>query len=624
MRILKVLLVVLIITLGNSVAFAQTLKDAVEQALASNPLIMLNRAQTLSAKSDIKVAKGSLYPSIDMNSAYGNEWTSSPFTIDLAGDVSNTLWRREFSVSMTQNIYSAGAIIEGINKNVSIYKAKNYKTWEAINEISLGVAVAYMDVLLRSKLVEIAETNLAEHERLVNLIRQRGEAGVARYAELDQGESRLALADSNLINAKGNEREARVRFRKIVGDWPNDLENPVLPTDDAFPKDLDVAVREAFNNHPIVRSANEGIKQAIAQRKISKAAFYPQFDAVFTISRNRNLDGVPGNNEENVSLIRMKYNLFKGGSDLGRLRKSSYQVQEAFEERDRSMIDVRERVQLEYNTWEASRKRTVVLSDYIRSIEKTRMSYFEQFKIGQRTFLDLLNSQNEVYRSKNDYLQASRDEINARYKILNSIGRLVSFFAQQKGDDLYRTPVFELPKAKKSVADFNKDVTVTSTESKQRAAVTFDSQEKSVAAVDSGEKLFTPSGSIALPKIKVDLQDDFAAKDAENTSVLPVVSDLNTEPKQADIDVRYVVELSGFKNAGLSKQMSKVLVRKGYRAIAFVDNEADLNMSHVLVGPYKTEVEAHEALEKIVKTNKVIGIVRKVTPKDPYSKTKAE
>jgi adhesin transport system outer membrane protein len=56
----------------------------------------------------------------------------------------------------------------------------------------------------------------------------------------------------------------------------------------------------------------------------------------------------------------------------------------------------------------------VALSNYVVSIEKTKIAYFEQFQIGQRSFLDLLNSQNESYRSEVDYLQANKDEIDAR------------------------------------------------------------------------------------------------------------------------------------------------------------------------------------------------------------------
>ena len=615
MRRFKVSFLALTILFYGSNGFSQTLREAVEQAISTHPEIMINRAQTMAANSGITEAKGAYFPSIDMTSAFGNEWTASPFTIDLAGDESNTLWRREFSVSLTQNIYAGGAIIEEVNRNVALYKTQNYKTWSVINDIALSVAESYMDVLLRKKLVEIAELNFAEHQRLVKLIRQRGEAGVARYAELDQGESRLALADSNLINARGNLREAEVRFRKFVGDWPDGLTNPTLPTEESFPKELDVAVREGLNNHPLVRSANEGIKQAISQRKISKAAFYPKFDAVFTISRNKNLDGVPGRNDENVSLIRMNYNLFKGGSDFGHFRKTAFQVQEAFETRDRSMIDLREKIQLDYNSWSASKKRTKVLYDYIVSIEKTRNSYFEQFQVGQRTFLDLLNSQNEVYRSKNDYLQASMDEIVARFRILNSVGRLITFFAKQPNSQRYQTEVFVLPKIKRVSEE----------------AVDANIKEKPNEMSDMQAQLVFPTGNTKVPPITVDLANDIKDDDgsieanSSGASVLPAIKDLKFKSKKIDAAGRlFVVELSGFKNVNSARLLSSKLVRNGLNAIATVDNVAGLNMAHVLIGPFDSIENAKAILDSILESNQIFGVVRKSTTSDNIPQVKVK
>jgi outer membrane protein TolC len=62
MRILKVFIATLILLFGCSVAFTQTLREAVQQAISSHPEIMLNRAQALAAKSGIKVAKGATIP----------------------------------------------------------------------------------------------------------------------------------------------------------------------------------------------------------------------------------------------------------------------------------------------------------------------------------------------------------------------------------------------------------------------------------------------------------------------------------------------------------------------------------------------------------------------------------
>lgn len=448
MHKIKLFCIIFFLIIEYSAVSAQTLREAVRQALMIHPEILLNRAQTSSAKQGISEAQGAYYPKFDINSAYGSEWTRSPFTIDLAGETTTTLRRQEFNVALVQHIYAGGAITGEVDRNIFIFQSQDFKTLSVINEIAMGVAEAYLNILLQDELVRVAESNLAEHHRLLKLIQERGKAGIARAAELDQAESRYSLAEANVISAKGNLREAMVHYRKLVGSWPDNLVSPMVPSDEDLPQTVDLAIKEGFDNHPLIKSACEDIKQAKAQRKISNAPFLPKVDAVFTASRNRNLDGIPGPNYDNVGLIRVSYNVFNGGGDLGHLKKTAYQVQEAFETRDKTMIELKEKIQLDYNAWYASRKRALVLADYVVSIAKTRIAYFEQFQIGQRTFLDLLNSQNETYRSKVDYLQSNKDEMEARYRILNGVGRLVLFFAKQKENDEYRPPLFTLPTVK--------------------------------------------------------------------------------------------------------------------------------------------------------------------------------
>jgi adhesin transport system outer membrane protein len=276
MRTIKLFCVNFVFILGLNVASAQTLREAVQQAVSIHPEILLNRAQARAAQQGITEAQGAYYPKLDMDSSYGSEWTQSPFTRDLAGANSTTLMRREFNVAAIQNIYSGGAIVGEVDRNIFIFRSQDYKTLAVVNDIALDVTEAYFDVLLQHELVHIAETNLAEHRRLLNLIKERSMAGVARAAELDQADSRYSLAESNLYSAQGNQREAMVHFRKSVGSWPDNLVNPVIPSLDVLPKALDQAIREALEIHPRIKSAYEDIKQATAQRKISNAAFLPK------------------------------------------------------------------------------------------------------------------------------------------------------------------------------------------------------------------------------------------------------------------------------------------------------------------------------------------------------------
>lgn len=587
---IRIFYIIFVFLLGVTVAQAQTLREAVQQAITTHPEILLNRAQTSSARQGVAVAQGGYYPQVDINSAYGSEWTESPFTKDLAGQNSTTLARQEFNVALVQNIYSGGAIVNEVDRNIFIFKSQDYKTMSAINDLGLSVAEAYLDVLLQQELVHIAGDSVTEHQRLLKFIDQRTSAGIARIAELDQAESRSSLAEANLLSAQGKHREAMVRYRKLVGCWPEDLVTPYIPSESILPPTVEDAIREGFNHHPIIKSAREDINQAIAQRKIAKAAFLPKLDAVLSASRNRNLDGIPGVNYDNVGLIRVSYNVFKGGGDVGNLKKTTYQVQEAFETRNRSMIELKERIQLDYNTWYANKKRAVALRDYVSSIAKTKAAYFEQFQIGQRSFLDLLNSVTEVNRAKAEFLQSRKDEVSARYRILASVGRLMYFFAKQSDRDRYRIDIFSMPPAKTEA--FAKKGTAHSILNSQ---VIYPTGNMRIAPTVTPQGTQAPLNSY-IPTIM---------------SVLPAVPAKSSQIPMPH-KIMYLVELSGFENNIEAEDMLNKIVKKGMTA----QIKGRGNLERIVVGPFKTISEANKALDLIEHSAKIVGIIRQMTAQD--------
>ena len=62
---------------------------------------------------------------------------------------------------------------------------------------------------------------------------------------------------------------------------------------------------------------------------------------------------------------------------------------------------------------------------HVESSEKSRDAYQQQFSLGQRTLLDLLDSENEVFSARTALVNTQYDEMFAMYRILNSMGMLL-------------------------------------------------------------------------------------------------------------------------------------------------------------------------------------------------------
>ena len=82
-------------------------------------------------------------------------------------------------------------------------------------------------------------------------------------------------------------------------------------------------------------------------------------------------------------------------------------------------------MRLAWNSYQAVNMQIPYLQQHVQSIAKTRTAYANQFKIGQRTLLDLLNSENELYQAKRSLVTANYDHLSGCYRILANMGRLV-------------------------------------------------------------------------------------------------------------------------------------------------------------------------------------------------------
>ena len=105
----------------------------------------------------------------------------------------------------------------------------------------------------------------------------------------------------------------------------------------------------------------------------------------------------------------LAWNLYNGGADQARIRQQANIVSQATDLRDKTCRDTRQTAAIAYND---TKKLTEQLAYHDRNtlaIQKARDAYRQQFDIGQRSLLDLLNAENELYTARRAYANAEYD-----------------------------------------------------------------------------------------------------------------------------------------------------------------------------------------------------------------------
>jgi adhesin transport system outer membrane protein len=285
---------------------------------------------------------------------------------------------------------------------------------------------AYIDLERYQALYRILVDTLAIHRRIQDQIRLRSEAGVGRRADLDQVNSRVALAEVNLVAADVNQVDARTTFQRVVGVPPStDGYAPTPGSGEALAGSLAESLAIAQANNPVLQVAGADIEAARAQHEAARQFDYPRLDLEIGGNLNDDLDGIEGHVDDLSAMLRLRYNLYRGGSDAARKRATAINVNESMDVRDRSLRQLEESVRLAWAALQATSAQLPLLRRQVDAAIATRDAYAKQFNIGQRTLLDLLNAENEVSQARQSVVNAEAERLLAQYRLLEAQGQLV-------------------------------------------------------------------------------------------------------------------------------------------------------------------------------------------------------
>jgi len=421
MRFLALLPLALAISLS---ANGQTLNEAMQSALEVHPEIQAGINARLSVEEQMKAAKGGYLPQVDLLAGYGREGTDSPGTRAVEGHDYKTLTRGESSLRLQQMLFDGFATSSEVGRQRATVNARAYELLGTSERTALTVAEVYLEVLKRRDMVRLAEDNLRSHERIYDQISLRSERGVGRMADLDQAEARLAQARNNLITEQTNLADAQVNYYSVVGRDPSELSMPQgLPG--RLPENLQAAREELLANNPFLSSAESDVQASEQQYEASKSTFYPRFDAELSQGVDNNIDGVPGHSNEWQAMLRMRYNLFAGGSNKADLQSKAHQVNQAMDIRNNALRVLTEDLGLAWNALENSRQQLPIAQQYVDYSSRVRDSYQKQFGLGERTLLDLLDSENELFTAARRMEEVRYTELFTQYRIKATMGSLL-------------------------------------------------------------------------------------------------------------------------------------------------------------------------------------------------------
>lgn len=424
---------------------AETFGQAIARAVKDFPEIQAARARREAASAQTGQARADYFPSVNVTLGEGRETSRNASTRALGTDP--TLTRREADISITQLLFDGGVT----GGQVRRFTARTESAESSLTDTAITAAqragLAFVEVHRLREQIEVARSNLAIHDKTLEDVSELASAGRGRRADVTQAEARRALAASALEQLAGQLKQAEAAYRFATGQAAGVLEDPP-PLDALLPPRMEIAVDVALRVHPVVRAAEKEVEAAQHDRESARARMaMPRVTIEAGASRNRDLDGVSGPNNDRYAMLRFRYNLYRGSGDSERVRETEARFDEAYANLRRVNNEVERDVRQAWDALAADRARLPQLARYARASTEVAEAYRLQFQLGQRSLLDVLNSENERFNAVGGHIAGRAAVKTGEVRLLASVGRLLEVVdgAAPTAKPEAKRPVMEAP-----------------------------------------------------------------------------------------------------------------------------------------------------------------------------------
>ena len=407
--------------LASSQAQSMTLVEAIKIALEANPEIGQAIANREAIEFELRQARGLYLPSLDLEARAGPQRYDSPSP----GTADETMLRREGNLVLSQLLFDGFNRRGEVERQAARVDGASNRVYERSEFIALAIVREYLEIGRLFEVVSLNEQNVAYHRKVTGQLTQGAENGALSAADRQQAQERVFAAEARLTAARQDLNASRIHFNQLVGLPPGPEES--APTAARFvPESLDQAIGVARQNSPLVRIAQADLDAVYALKKQAAAGFYPKVGIEARARDGMDIEGIRGPLTDLRAELVVRWNLYRGGIDAANFQEQVRRMDEARFALDKAFRDIEEAVRLAWDTRVQEQIRNGQLKQQLGATDQLVNAYSEQFKVGERSLLDLLDTANTRINAQVEVVTSNYAVRFADYRVLAAGGMLLS------------------------------------------------------------------------------------------------------------------------------------------------------------------------------------------------------
>jgi NodT family efflux transporter outer membrane factor (OMF) lipoprotein len=400
------------------------LDSLITRAVAANPDLQVAEARLRQARAQYRLTTAAAAPTVGISGAYANNRKSENVGAN-GGGTTQDLFQTGFDAGWEIDVF--GGARRAAEASAARLAAAGENRNDVLVTLEAEVARNYLELRGSQQRLLTARANLAGQEQTLALVRGRRESGLSNLLEVAQAETQLALTRAQLPPMENSVGQSLYRLALLLGLEPQALREELatpalLPLPPAFlPQTLP---SELLRRRPDIRGAERHLAAATADIGVATAELFPRFS----------LTGLLGLQSANLSELlsaasrywtvgsTVRWALFDGGRVRANIELNQARREEAQALYQATVLTALSEVECALLALAREEDNHRTLAEAEASGQRTVALALGRYRAGLAGFLDVLQSQHDLYQSQDQLVQSAQRLAVNRVALFKALG----------------------------------------------------------------------------------------------------------------------------------------------------------------------------------------------------------
>ncbi|WP_370400430.1 TolC family protein [Sulfitobacter sp. JB4-11] len=451
-RLAEILLLFVFSFIYVPIASAETIKQAVQFALTSNPALKATEAEMRTSAFELMELRSEYLPKVEIFGEAGWQRVDDPAFLSPA-DNNNIEDRAQIGINASVVIFDGYRRSNLVYANAARVDGNIFRLLDASETMALNAAEAYIDVVRHRALIQVAKRNIASHRRIARQVRDLVGSGRLPNSDALTIEDRISFAELALADVQRGLRDANARYKRVIGRAPAAKMHLQRAS---VPRSLDELTQQSIQNSYRVKYAQAQIDQSQFQAEVDLSDARPKLTLNAGVTRDINRNGLRGTRTDEYVGVGLRWTLYQGGRKAQH-NANAQRTQKALSERAVAVREVVELAALSWNNYRSTAERNAMLRQQLRINGLIVEVYGDEFAAAKRTLLDLLEVERARFNVEFQKVSSDAGLAFGTYRVLAAGSVLARHFGV-KSSDITIEPNFQARARNRPTQVFNVNI----------------------------------------------------------------------------------------------------------------------------------------------------------------------